>query len=205
MKPKQLFFIAALALVATIIYYALQGTDNTAYVATVEKLRKEKEEFFRTSKESPVAKDVANFKGLNYYAPDPAYKVRATLTPVEGNKTMSLPESSGSERVYRQYAHAEFFIRDQRCQLLILEVADDSPQRGTLFLAFADSTSALETYGAGRYLDIKKSPGASSIWLDFNEAYNPYCAYSDNYSCPLPPRENILAVAIRAGEKKYHP
>ena len=77
------------------------------------------------------------------------------------------------------------------------------PTRGTLFLAFADVTSARETYGAGRYLDIKKIPGATSIELDFNKAYNPYCAYNENYTCPLPPKENFLKVAILAGEKNY--
>jgi uncharacterized protein (DUF1684 family) len=78
------------------------------------------------------------------------------------------------------------------------------PERGTLFLAFADETSTQETYGAGRYLDIKKVPGSSSVLLDFNKAYNPYCAYSDKFSCPFPPKENILSVPIRAGEKVYH-
>jgi uncharacterized protein (DUF1684 family) len=73
-----------------------------------------------------------------------------------------------------------------------------------LFLAFGDETSAVESYGAGRYLDIKKVPGSTSITLDFNLAYNPYCAYNDTYSCPLPPKENLLPVAIRAGEKVYH-
>jgi uncharacterized protein (DUF1684 family) len=73
-----------------------------------------------------------------------------------------------------------------------------------LFLAFADKTSAAETYGAGRYLDVKKVPGAASVTLDFNEAYNPYCAYNDGYSCPFPPKENILEVAIQAGERTYH-
>ena len=61
-----------------------------------------------------------------------------------------------------------------------------------------------KTYGAGRYLDINKVPGSSSVLLDFNKAYNPYCAYSDNFSCPFPPKQNILGVPIRAGEKTYH-
>jgi hypothetical protein len=73
-----------------------------------------------------------------------------------------------------------------------------------LFLAFGDETSARETYGAGRYLDVKKVPGSSTITLDFNLAYNPYCAYSDGFSCPLPPKENLLSIAINAGEKTYH-
>ena len=73
-----------------------------------------------------------------------------------------------------------------------------------LFLAFADETSAVDTYGAGRYLDVKKVPGSNTIVLDFNQAYNPYCAYVDKFSCPLPLPENLLKLAIRAGEKIYH-
>jgi uncharacterized protein (DUF1684 family) len=88
--------------------------------------------------------------------------------------------------------------------LLILEILDVGPYRATLFLAFADATSANETYGAGRYLDLKKVPGATTVTLDFNKAYNPYCAYSDKFSCPFPPKENVLKVAVRAGEKSYH-
>jgi Uncharacterized conserved protein len=89
-------------------------------------------------------------------------------------------------------------------RVLILEFIQSGSYRGTLFLPFADETSADETYGAGRYLDLKKTPGASTMVLDFNKAYNPYCAYSDNFSCPFPPKENILKVAIKAGEKSYH-
>jgi uncharacterized protein (DUF1684 family) len=81
---------------------------------------------------------------------------------------------------------------------------DMGPLRGKLFLAFADATSGIETYGAGRYLDVKKVPAATSIELDFNLAYNPYCAYNENFSCPFPPKENVLKVAILAGEKSYH-
>ena len=115
-----------------------------------------------------------------------------------------LPASDGKERKYLPYAYAEFELDKEHCKLLILEIVDDPQNNGMLFLAFADATSASETYGAGRYLEVKKVRGASSILLDFNQAYNPYCAYSEKYSCPLPPRENILKVAIRAGEKKYH-
>lgn len=107
-------------------------------------------------------------------------------------------------RKHTEYAYAEFELDGIKNKLLILEIRDMGPYRGTLFLAFADKTSAVETYGAGRYLDVKKVPGATSVTLDFNEAYNPYCAYNDWYSCPFPPKENILEVAIQAGEKTYH-
>ena len=97
-----------------------------------------------------------------------------------------------------------FELTGIKTRLLLLEVMAMGPTRGSLFLAFADETSAKETYGAGRYIDIKKIPGASSMVLDFNNAYNPYCAYTDGYSCPFPPGKNILKVAIKAGEKSYH-
>lgn len=115
-----------------------------------------------------------------------------------------LPTSDNLEKKYLEYAFAEFELNGESCKLLILEIMEEGPYRGTLFLAFADATSANETYGAGRYLDVKKVPGASSVILDFNQAYNPYCAYSEKYSCPFPPKENILKIAIQAGEKKYH-
>ena len=103
-----------------------------------------------------------------------------------------------------EYVHAEFEIEGEPQKLLILEIVDMGPYRGTLFLAFGDETSARETYGAGRYLNVEKPKGGrKSIELDFNLAYNPYCAYNDTFSCPFPPSENLLSIPIRAGEKNY--
>jgi uncharacterized protein (DUF1684 family) len=117
---------------------------------------------------------------------------------------MVLNTSDGKTQRYLEYAYAEFDLNDFKNRLLILEMIDMGPFRGKLFLAFGDATSALETYGAGRYLDVQKVPGGKTITLDFNKAYNPYCAYNDTFSCPLPPPENLLKVAIKAGEKTYH-
>ena len=116
---------------------------------------------------------------------------------------VTLVTSTGEQPRYLEYAWATFTLDEVENKLLLLEVMDMGPQRGKLFLGFADAISAAETYGGGRYLEAKKIPAATSIELDFNKAYNPFCAYVDRYSCPLPPRENILHVAIRAGEKSY--
>ncbi|MGC4020463.1 MAG: DUF1684 domain-containing protein [Cyclobacteriaceae bacterium] len=140
---------------------------------------------------------------MNYFPPDANYRIYAKLIPVDATKMVLLPTSDGTDKKYLEYAYAQFELNGKPCKLLLLEIPDGEFQ-GTLLLAFADSTSAGETYGAGRYLDLKKTIGASTITLDFNKAYNPYCAYSDNFSCPFPPKENVLPVAIRAGEKKYH-
>ncbi|MBS1558047.1 MAG: DUF1684 domain-containing protein [Bacteroidetes bacterium] len=204
MSTKNILLMALLALVATIIYYSLSGGPTEAeYIQTIQKLRKEKDEFMH-SENSPFGKERQTAKPLLYFQPDAKYRVTAKLIPIQNKKMMPLPTSDGVEKKYLEYAYAEFEVNAQPARLLILEIVDDGPYKGTLFLAFADSTSARETYGAGRYLDLKKVPGASTIVLDFNEAYNPYCAYSENYSCPLPPQENVLKMAIRAGEKKYH-
>ena len=115
-----------------------------------------------------------------------------------------LATNDGKEQRFIEYAYAEFDLDGYHHKLLILEVADMGPFKGKLFFAFGDETSADETYGAGRYLDLEKVPGASTITLDFNKAYNPYCAYTANYSCPLPPSQNLLRIPIKAGEKIYH-
>jgi hypothetical protein len=158
----------------------------------------------KLSEDSPFGDEKKNFTALNYFPPDLNYRISAKLIPIANKKMVLLPTSDGKENSYLEYAFAEFELNDTPCKLLILETADNDQYRGTLFLAFADSTSANETYGAGRYLELKKIPGTTSITLDFNKAYNPYCAYSVNFSCPFPPTENNLKIAVRAGEKKYH-
>jgi uncharacterized protein len=204
MKTKNIFIILLLMTLVAVGFYSLQpaGTDEV-YRQQIEKERKEKDDFMRNNSESPFADSTALFTGLAYFTVDERYRLSANLVPIENKKTVTLATSDGLEKRYLEYAYTEFSVEGKDCKLLILEIMDMGPFRGTLFLAFADATSATETYGAGRYLDIKKVPGSTSITLDFNKAYNPYCAYTDKFSCPFPPRENMLEVAIKAGEKNY--
>lgn len=204
MKTKNIIVILIVVVVVAGVYYSFTGNETSeAYIAKIEQLRKEKNNSMQAGDDSPFS-DSIEFKGLEYFPIDAAYRFNAKLTEIDQKKTISLPTSDGKHKSYLTYAYAEFELDGIKNKLLILEIIDMGPYRGTLFLAFADKTSAHETYGAGRYLDVKKVPGASSITLDFNEAYNPYCAYNNNYSCPFPPNENILEVALRAGEKTYH-
>ncbi len=205
MKSKKIVVAIIAALLVIIIGYSFFGKDSgQSYEAEVVKERTAKNDFMRSSDESPFGEEKKNFKQLNYFPVDLNYRINAKLEPIENKKIVELPSSDGQAKKYSAYAYALFELRGVPCRLLILEMMDEGPYRGTLFLAFADSTSARETYGAGRYLDLKKTPGASSVTLDFNQAYNPYCAYAENYSCPFPPKENSLKIAVRAGEKKYH-
>ena len=204
MKSSTLLTILAGISIVAIFWYTANGNDDAEYKQRIENDRAEKDDFMRGGEESPFKDSTAAFTGLKYFAPDLKFRITADLEPIEDRNMVVLQTSDGKEQRYIDYAWASFRIDGVSCKLKILEVIDSGPFKGTLFLAFADQTSALETYGAGRYLDVKKTPGATNITLDFNEAYNPYCAYNDNFSCPFPPKENLLNVPIMAGEKNYH-
>lgn len=205
MKKQSIFIIVIVTVVIVSLLYSFLGSeDQSAYIEEIRKEREEKDHFMRTSKESPFAGKTESFKGLNYYDADIRYKITADLTPIQNKKVVLLSTSDGKEERYVEYAYAEFDLNGYHNKLLILEMIDMGPVRGKLFLPFGDETSAGETYGAGRYLDVEKVQGSNTITLDFNKAYNPYCAYAEEFSCPFPPPENLLKVAIRAGEKVYH-
>jgi len=186
------------------IIYTLQGGETTEdYIERIQEERQQTAGFMRSSRESPFAPDSIPFKGLDYYPPDPVYKVRARLTPIQNQKLLQMPTSTGEEEKYIRYAYADFEISGQAQRLLVLQPFESQTR---LFIPFSDATSGEETYGGGRYLEAEIPPrtGARTIELDFNKAYNPYCAYNASFSCPLPPQENFLKVPIRAGEKDYH-
>jgi uncharacterized protein (DUF1684 family) len=205
MKSKNVILLLVVIVIAISILYTISGSkDQTAYITTIKTEREEKDNFMRTSPESPFADKVASFTGLKYYPPDLKYKIVADLTPIHNKKPVLLTTNDGKQEQYVEYGYAEFDLTGYHNKLLILEMIDDGPSKGKLFLAFGDGTSAEETYGAGRYLDIDKTQGSNTITLDFNKAYNPYCAYSEKFSCPLPPTENLLVIPIPAGEKSYH-
>ena len=206
MKSSTVIILIAVIAIGCLILYSLSGGQTAEeYATTILKEREEKNLFMKSDKGSPFKMDTTiKFRELQYFAPDSKYKISADLTFIKDKKVIVLPTSDGLEKKYLEYAYAEFNLEGKENKLLILEVMDTGPYRGTLFFAFADETSAGETYGAGRYLELKKVPAATSIILDFNKAYNPYCAYSGSFSCPFPPKENVLEIAIKAGEKSFH-
>ncbi|MBL7857693.1 MAG: DUF1684 domain-containing protein [Cyclobacteriaceae bacterium] len=204
MKLKNIILLLAVVVALISVFYTFRGDQGeAAYTAEINKEREEKDRFMRTAAESPFAENPDTFKGLSYYPPSSRYRIIAELNPIQNKKAVLLSTNDGKEQRYIEYAYAEFDLDGYHNKLLILEIMDMGPFRGKLFLSFGDETSASETYGAGRYLDVVKMSGSKTITLDFNKAYNPYCAYTEKYSCPLPPPENLLRVAIKAGEKIY--
>jgi len=187
--------------------------DND-YVRAITDQRREKDRFFAASSESPVPYaqrsghpgHPGHFAGLSYYPPDPAFRVEAEVVPFDHTEIVQMGTSTGEIRPQMRAAELRFRI-DGR-DLRLTGFADPHQHHAhELFVPFRDTTSGRETYGAGRYLEVEvthqKAGGTYSATLDFNLAYNPYCAYSPNYSCPIPPRENTLPVAITAGERSY--
>lgn len=198
MKNKILYGIIGLVAIISIIYSFSGGQTEEEYIQEIEELRKEADRFMRNSEESPFNDSNIKYEGLKYFPPDRAYEIKARFTPIEEPVIYTLPTNDGKARQYLTYGHAEFKIDGKQQKLLILENVEENK----LFLPFGDATSADETYGGGRYMDVTHT-GGNTIELDFNKAYNPYCVYNANYTCPLPPKENLMEVAIKAGEKNY--
>jgi uncharacterized protein (DUF1684 family) len=178
-----------------------QKLDTQTYIADVKRERTEKDLFFKADPESPLDSNQRTlFEQLQYYPINPQFRVEAKVQPVGRPDIITLSTSDGQVRQLQKWGYANFMLNGNQQQLLLLK--SDEPGDNQLFIPFADATSARQTYGAGRYLDVPL-PQGNTLLLDFNKAYNPYCAYSDKYSCPLPPPENMLGVPIQAGEKTY--
>ena len=160
--------------------------------------RAAKDHLFGHGQESPLTPEQrAAFTGLRYFAPDPAYRFLVRLAPVQGGAKHEIQLSDGKTTEMDPAGTFGFTAGGAEQRLIGYE-----SEGGGVFVPFRDATSGKETYGAGRYVEAHPD-GHGTYLLDFNQAYNPYCAYNDAWSCPLPPRENWLTVAIKAGEQTY--
>ena len=187
---------------------ACQNEANS-YVAGVNEARKEKDEMFKKDKEhSPLEKkDRRKFKHLDYYEVNPDYKVVAQFKRTENEKEIDIPTSKNVTKKFVKYGEALFEMDGKVFSLNLYQnvrLRELPEHKNSLFLPFTDLTSGESTYGGGRYLDLK-IPDGENITLDFNLAYNPYCAYNGTgkYSCPIPPKANFVKAEIKAGEKNF--
>ncbi len=157
--------------------------------------RAAKDDFFKNSPQSPIPPDRrASFTGLSYYDPDPDLVFTVPVDVIDP-EPVTVGTTTGEERVYHKIGTATVTIDGEDVTLALYSTGHPG-----LFLPFRDATSGKETYGAGRYLDVEPN-GDGTVTIDFNQAYAPFCAYSEAYSCALPPYENWLDVPIRAGER----
>ncbi|MBI1746139.1 MAG: DUF1684 domain-containing protein [Acidobacteria bacterium] len=169
------------------------------YMKAVEDARKAKDKSFKEETTSPIPVTAKpSFTGLAYYPIDPQFRIEIVAQPFGQHDTVEMLTSSGEVRSYLRYAFADFPVAGQRARLTIYALKKEG--RVHYFLPFKDSTNGTETYPAGRYLEVEIDSQWRTV-LDFNKAYNPYCAYNRDYSCPIPPGENFLKIPIRAGER----
>lgn len=145
-------------------------------------------------------KDVSAAGRLKYFDPNVSYKIRAVFTRIENGEVFKMETSTDRLPEYRKYGTLSFSLDETPQELTVYQNIKDTSY---LFLPFKDLTNGKESYGAGRYLDFKLTDLENPI-IDFNFAYNPYCAYNKDFSCPIPPAENHLKIAVFAGEKKWH-
>jgi len=171
------------------------------YTAEIDAYRAAKDDFFRTSHTSPIPHDIRHgFGGLTYFAPNEAYRIEGlTLAPdPDPTDTTEIATSDGNTRQAWRVGTLEFELGGSTHRLT--GFAFEPGPVVELFVPFQDATSGPVTYGAGRYLDLEPEDDGTYA-LDFNEAYNPWCAYAPQYSCPLPPSENRLPIRVEAGER----
>jgi len=192
-----------LSLLASLVVLLVVGCNQAPpddYSRALFEARAAKDDMLRTSAGSPVPRDRRRvILPLSYFPADPAYRVPAALEPdPQTGRAIQMLTSTGQQRATQVMGVLRFVLNGQ--QLKLEAFAEEGSNGERLFVPFTDVTSGHETYGAGRYLDLDRT--ATGIYVvDFNTAYNPYCAYNPTYDCPVPPKENRLPVAIRAGEK----
>ena len=172
--------------------------------ANLEKARKTKDAFFAQDWQSPIPpQERFQFKGLQHYPPDPSCRFELKLHEHPEKGMVRMAYTKGNEQDFVRWGEFRFKIGGKE---QALQAYKSSREEEMLFVPFKDTTSGKETYGAGRYLDLEpeRDRTADGKWiLDFNQAYNPWCVYSEAYTCPFVPAENWLEVPIQAGEKSY--
>jgi uncharacterized protein (DUF1684 family) len=160
--------------------------------------RREKDEFFASHPQSPLTHEQQDsFKGLKYFPENPALRLEVHVEVFPTRETVSIQTTGGVPQSYQRYGRFKFAVEGQDAQLTLYS------SENSFFLPFVDSLAGTETYPAGRYIEVEQLSDGKFL-VDFNLAYNPYCAYNEKWSCPLTPFENRLKLPIRAGEKIFH-
>jgi uncharacterized protein (DUF1684 family) len=166
-------------------------------MSDLEIFRQQKNDFFEHHPQSPLTREqMMDFKGLKYFPENEALRLEVEVELISPRDRIEMQTTTGDTQVYERYGHFKFEVDGQTAELTIFH-----GQHG-YFLPFVDSLASTETYPAGRYLEPEPVSGGRFL-VDFNEAYNPYCAYNEMYSCPITPFENRIKVPVRAGEKLF--
>lgn len=194
----------------TLLFFLLFGVTLSAQQPAVlnsaqEYQRRQAESFMNPGLSPLLPEDFDQFKGLEFFPLSEKFYVEAEFVRTPFEMPLTMPTTTGEEERYVKYGEAYFTINGKEYMLNLYQnqqLKASQEYQDLLFLPFTDSTSGISTYAGGRYLDLEV-PKGKTIIIDFNKAYNPLCVYNPVFSCPIPPSENDLAVAIEAGMKDY--
>lgn len=195
------------ALIFFLIFCTGLYAQKVDKVESIRKFQEKINEEFRGRKHSPLTpEDKRDFNGLDFFPIDTSFSVTAEFVRTPLETPFKIATSSGKEKIYVKYGELYFSLKGREYKLNVYqsqELIKKPEYKDYLFLPFTDRTNGNSTYSGGRYIDLQ-IPKGEIVSLDFNKAYNPYCAYSGGYSCPIPPKENHLDLDITAGVKAYH-
>lgn len=195
-------------LLLTLLFASVSYAQSTKDVKSAKKFQQKLNKEFSSKEESPLTEeDLANFESLDFFEIDSSFIVNATLTLHKDSEPFAMKTTTDRLPIYKIYATASFELNGKSFSLEIYQnekLVLTQEYEDYLFLPFTDKTNGDSSYGGGRYLDLKLPEGDTMI-IDFNQAYNPYCAYNHKYSCPVPPKSNDLDIEILAGVKTYTP
>lgn len=198
---KKVFLLAVFMQFTFAINAQECSTDNAA--AFQRKINSE----YANPKESPLTKaDLKKFKSLDFYTIDTDFCVKADFVRTPNEKPFAMPTTTSRMPMYVKYGELHFTLKGKKCKLDVFQdmtLSKIAEYKDHLFLPFTDLTSGDGSYGGGRYIDLTV-PEGKTIIVDFNTAYNPYCVYNHTYSCPIPPEQNDLQVAVKAGVKDFN-
>lgn len=180
------------------------GTPKISELSKTEKYQKELIEFYSNPKTTPLNDaEKSVFKGISFFPISDKFVVKADFIPISDGNIIPFPTSAGKIKHYKEYAMVNFEIDGKQHNLTIYQSSPILENYADhLFLPFTDETNGNTTYGGGRYIDLSISDlftDDGKVVIDFNQAYNPYCAYSKRYNCPIPPGNNSLDIEINAG------
>lgn len=178
------------------------------FIKEVQQFQYELNVHYSDKEESPLTtEDLERFKSLDFFDANPKFKVIADFKETPNTPVFEMATTTDRKPLYRKYGVVTFELNGKKLQLSVYQNQQfmSSVEYGnSLFLPYTDLTNSVSSYGGGRYIDVEIPPvGATSIEIDFNKSYNPYCAYNVKYSCPIVPSENNLEVKIEAGVKRF--
>lgn len=179
--------------------------EQVHYISEVQKFRQDKDNEFRTSESSPFNyKGKVHFEPLKYYDINPDYVFKSRLTEYEKKDTVTVFGTKGEERKAVRFGFVTFSHDNKNYKMNVYKGFTKGGEE-YYSIWFTDKTTGDETYGVGRYLDFELNQDKNFLYtIDFNLAYNPYCAYSPAYSCAIPTKEDHVDLEIKAGEKRFH-